>query len=59
MKQTVFLKDSRTKSDDLIQGEEKNSRKRRKKDEKEEQMVYVGISDTGKGISSKDSAKVI
>ena len=52
------LKDSRTKSDDLIQ-KERNSEREGKKIEKEEEMVYVGISDTGKGISSKDSAKVI
>ena len=47
------LKDSRTKSDDLIQGEETNIEREGKKIEKEEQMVYVGISDTGKGISPK------
>ena len=46
-------KDSRTKSDDLIQREETNSEREGKKIEKEEQMVYVGISDTGKGISPK------
>ncbi len=39
-------KDSRTKSEDLIQGEERNSKR-------EEGMVYVSISDTGKGISTK------
>ena len=33
--------------------EEKISEGERKKMEKEEEMIYVGISDTGKGISSK------
>jgi signal transduction histidine kinase len=47
------LKDSRTKSDDLIQREETNIDREGKKIEKEEHMVYVGISDTGKGISPK------
>jgi signal transduction histidine kinase len=45
-------KDSRTKSDDLIL-RETNIDREGKKIEKEEQMVYVGISDTGKGISPK------
>jgi signal transduction histidine kinase len=43
---------SRNISDDLIP-EEKTSEGERKKMEKEEEMIYVGISDTGKGISSK------
>ncbi len=43
---------SRNTSDDLIT-EKKNSEGERKKIEKEEEMIYVGISDTGKGISSK------
>ena len=47
------LKDSRTKSEDLIQREETNIEREGKKIEKEEQMVYVGISDTGRGISPK------
>ena len=47
------LKDSRTKSEDLIQREETNIKREGKKIEKEEQMVYVGISDTGRGISPK------
>ena len=45
-------KDGRTKADDLIQ-RETNIDREGKKIEKEEQMVYVGISDTGKGISPK------
>ena len=36
----------------MIQGE-RNSEKEEKKIEKEEEMIYVGISDTGKGISPK------
>ena len=43
---------SRNTSDDLIP-EKQNSEGERKKIEKEEEMIYVGISDTGKGISSK------
>ena len=43
---------SRNMSDDLIL-EKRNSEGERKKVEKEEEMIYVGISDTGKGISSK------
>ena len=41
-----------TKSDDVIQ-EKRNGEKEGKKIEKEEEMIYVGISDTGKGISPK------
>ncbi len=44
---------SRSISDDLIPKEKRNSEGERKKIEKEEEMIYVGISDTGKGISSK------
>ena len=46
------LKDIRTKSDDLIQ-RETNIEREGKKIEKEEQMVYIGVFDTGKGISPK------
>ncbi len=48
----ITEENSRNISDDLIQ-EEKISEGERKKMEKEEEMIYVGISDTGKGISSK------
>jgi signal transduction histidine kinase len=57
-------KDGRSKPDgDFIQGEERYSSGIREGNKIEEGggegMVYVGISDTGKGISSKGSAKVI
>ena len=48
----LVFRDSRSKSDDFIQ-KERNSEKEGEKIEKEEGMVYVGISDTGKGISPK------
>jgi signal transduction histidine kinase len=46
---------SRSISDDFILEKEKRSSSEgeRKKIEKEEEMIYVGISDTGKGISPK------
>ena len=48
---------SRSISDDLVIEKEKEKRSssegERKKIEKEEEMIYVGISDTGKGISPK------
>jgi signal transduction histidine kinase len=44
---------SRNMSDDLILQEKISNEGGRKKMEKEEEMIYVGISDTGKGISSK------
>ncbi|WP_458720401.1 sensor histidine kinase [Candidatus Nitrosocosmicus sp. R] len=47
-----ITENSRNLSDDLII-EKRNSEGERKKIEKEEEMIYVGISDTGKGISSK------
>ncbi|WP_458719594.1 sensor histidine kinase [Candidatus Nitrosocosmicus sp. R] len=43
---------SNNTSDDLIL-EKRSSEGERKKIEKEEEMIYVAISDTGKGISSK------
>ena len=46
------FRDSRSKSDDFIQ-KERNSEKEGEKIEREEGLVYVGISDTGKGISPK------
>ncbi len=45
-------KNSGSKPDDLITGK-RNSEKEGKKIEREEEMIYFGISDTGKGISSK------
>ena len=39
------------KSDNLIQ--ERGIKRKENKKEKEENMVYIGISDTGKGISTK------
>jgi signal transduction histidine kinase len=50
-------KNSRSKSDDLMR-EERNSEIEGKKIEIEEEMVYVGVSDTGKGISSKILTKL-
>ena len=47
-----ITENGRNTSDDLTL-EERNSEGERKKIEKEEEMIYVGISDTGKGISSK------
>ncbi len=47
-----ITENSRNLSDDLII-EKRNSEGERKKIEKEEEMIYVAISDTGKGISSK------
>jgi signal transduction histidine kinase len=44
---------SRNMSDDLILQEKISNEGGRKKMEKEEEMIYIGISDTGKGISSK------
>jgi signal transduction histidine kinase len=50
--ETKFLtKRSRSKSGDNWIGEQRNS-------ERDEEMVYVGISDTGKGISSKIMPKL-
>lgn len=51
-KTNPVTKNSRSKSDDLIK-EERNSEGEGNRIEKEEEMVYVGVSDTGKGISSK------
>jgi signal transduction histidine kinase len=52
---TTEEKSSRSISDELVIEKEKRSSSEgeRKKIEKEEEMIYVGISDTGKGISSK------
>jgi signal transduction histidine kinase len=51
---TTEEKSSRSKSDDFIlEKEKRSSEEERKKIEKEEEMIYVGISDTGKGISPK------
>jgi signal transduction histidine kinase len=52
---TTEEKSSRSISDDFILEKEKRSSSEgeRKKIEKEEEMIYVGISDTGKGISPK------
>ena len=47
-----ITENGRNTSDDLTL-EKRNSEGERKKIEKEEEMIYVGISDTGKGISSK------
>jgi signal transduction histidine kinase len=44
---------SRNMSDDLILQEKISNEGEQKKMEKEEEMIYIGISDTGKGISSK------
>ncbi len=47
-----ITENGRNTSDDLTL-EKRNSEGERKKIEKEEEMIYIGISDTGKGISSK------
>ena len=47
-----IIENGRNTSDDLTL-EKRNSEGERKKIEKEEEMIYIGISDTGKGISSK------
>ncbi|WP_148687701.1 sensor histidine kinase [Candidatus Nitrosocosmicus hydrocola] len=53
MKQTPVTKNSLNKSDDAVREVEKHSesRSRRRDIETEEEMVYVGVSDTGKGLS--------
>jgi signal transduction histidine kinase len=50
-------KNTVSKPDDLIK-EDRNSEKEGKKIETEEQLIYVGISDTGKGISPKIMPKL-
>ena len=47
------FRDSRSKSDDFIRKEKRSSEGEGEKIEREEGLVYVGISDTGKGISPK------
>ena len=51
-------KNNMNKSEDFIREEKGNSEIERKKIEREEEMVYVGVSDTGKGLSPKFLPKI-
>jgi signal transduction histidine kinase len=51
-KTNPVTKNSRSKSGNLIK-EERNGEGEGNRIEKEEEMIYVGVSDTGNGISSK------